>query len=152
MTEKRNATVLGVYEELTFKDSHMVADDTFQSLKYVELLEQGYKPAGMITKDSTQEDIDQIVQDVAEKITPPEEDPIWEALAREVYVGMSPRNRCVTITRNRELVEKFEADLERHITNGGDEDEFCLAYLDEMLKDFGWEGDNLEEEARRHEL
>jgi hypothetical protein len=153
MTEKKNTmTVLGVYEDLTYKDSHMVADDTFQTLKYIELLEQGYEPVGAITKDSTPEDIDKMIADMAEKITPAKDDPIWDALARKIYVEMSPHNRCIVSIVNREAVQKFEDELAAYVANGGDENEFCLAYLDEVQKDWTGDGASLEEEARRREL
>lgn len=153
MTEKKNTmTVLGVYEDLTYKDSHMVADDTFQALKYEELLDEGYEPVGTITKDTTSAEVDQIVHDVAEKITPPKDDPVWSALSRKIYVGMSPRNRCVVSLVNGEAVQKFEDELAEHVANGGDEDEFCLAYIDKIQSGWGPEAAALEREARNREL
>lgn len=153
MTEKKNTmTVLGVYEDLTYKDSHMVADDTFQALKYEELLDEGYEPVGTITKDTTPAEVDQIVHDVAEKITPPKDDPVWSALAHKVYVGMSPRNRCLISLVDENAIQKFEDELAEHVANGGDEDEFCLAYIDEIQRDWKSDGVSWEEEARRREL
>lgn len=149
MTKKNATTVLGVYEDLDYRDSHMVADDTFQSVRYKELLEDGYQVMGTITRDTTPEEFDKIVHDTADKITPPQDDPIWKALAVYAYQGMSARNRCHLMLGTPERIAGFERDLEAHIANGGDEDEFCLSVLDQWRGTSGWD---IEEGARTHEL
>lgn len=149
MTEKKNMTVLNVYGDLTYEDSHRVADDMFQAVRYKELLEDGYEVVGTITRESTQQEVDQLVHDVAERITPPADNPVWDALGRDVYQNLDPHTRCYALLRNGKLIEQFEKDLAAHVANGGDEDEFCLSVLDQWKGTAGWE---IEEGARSHEL
>lgn len=143
-------TVLGVYENLTYKDAHKVADDTLQAARYKGLLEDGYEVVGNVTRDTTPAEIDQIVHDTADKMTPPASHPIWTALAKRVYQDLTPRMRCQVILGGENLIAEFEAKLADHVAKGGDEDEFCLAYLDELTKD--WGEDKWEKGANGREL
>lgn len=153
MTEKNNMTVLGVYQDLTYRDSHMVADDTFQALRYEELLEDGYEVMGTITRDTTVDELEQIKHDMADKITPPKDDPVWSELGKHIYQHMEPRVRARimvgTMADSTETVEEFDARLAEHLANGGDEKEFCYSVMDQWEGIPGW---SLEEGARANEL
>ena len=138
MTEKKNTRVLGVYEDVDWKDSHAIADDTFEAIRYEELLRQGYDPLGTITKDTTEEEFQEIVDAVADKVVPPEDDPVWDALAKSVYQHMEPKIRAQFFVDDDE--EEFERKLAEHVANGGDETEYCLSIIEAGVNEMDTRG------------
>lgn len=129
------AHVLCVYPELSYRDSHDFAEDVMSALRYEELLAQGYEPMGIITKDTTKEELDEMAERIGNKIAPAlgvpaEDDPIWDALTKAVYDDFSWHDKyIISCTVPGATQEELEAAYQDAMARGEDEAEWCLARI-----------------------
>lgn len=135
MTTRDDKHIIGVYPDLTAEAGGEFATDVLETIRYEELLGQGYQVVGTIDKDTTDEEVKRIAERIAEKRVPPADNPVWDRLAEYAYEHFSPRNK-VLASLGKESGEAFVKELEAHIADGGDEDEFCLTRLREIEE--GW--------------
>lgn len=86
--------LIGVYEDLSVKDSHRLSDDVIQMIRHKDLLDAGYIPVLNITKDTTEQEIEDGLMLAADIMTPPVEHPMWGAIAKKMYTRSDPADRA----------------------------------------------------------
>lgn len=131
MTKQEDKHIIGIYPDLTAEGGSDFATDVLETDRYERLIEQGYQVVGTIDGDTTEGEIQAIAQRIAEKRVPPEDSPVWDALADYVYNQASPHNK-VLASLGENGIKAFEEELAQHIAGGGNEDEFCLSRLREI--------------------
>lgn len=114
--------LIGVYENLSVNDSHRISDDVIQMIRHKDLLDAGYIPVLNITKDTTEQEIEDGLMVAADIMTPPVEHPMWEALTKSRYLTMDPADRAFMYANDEEEAIILECARKR-MENGETEGE-----------------------------
>lgn len=139
MSENNEKHIIGVYPDLTAEGGPEFATDVLETARYEKLIEEGYQVAGVIDKDSTMEDIEEIAHRLADQMVPPDDDPVWDVMTQIFLDSLTPK-QMVRSMLGWNSSGPFLEELAARVAAGEDEDEVCRAKIAEIKERWAQNG------------